>query len=186
MLQDMKKHFVRPTNDMEEVIEKYGDTLYRICIVLLGNIYDAEEMVQETFITYMTENKNFVEEEYKKAWLIKVAQNKSKNMIRYKKRHRCIDISEMNELYQDSAEYKLLEDVLHLEYKYKTVLHLHYYEGYSIEEISKILHIKPNAVKKRLQRGREQFRLLKLMKYKSKEIGHFLLQQIELNLFLIR
>lgn len=144
--------------DMERIIDTYGNMLFRICLVILCNEDDAEDVVQDTFIKYLTKSPTFQDSEHEKAWLITVATNQCKNMRRFNFIRKHIDISELNLYCKDSENYGLLDHLMKLPNKYKTVLLLHYVEGYKVDEIASLLSITLSAVKKRLQRGRELIR----------------------------
>ncbi|MBP5276539.1 MAG: RNA polymerase sigma factor [Lachnospiraceae bacterium] len=147
--------------DLESVIDRYSDMLYKICFLILKNEHDTRDVLQETFLTYYTKNRGFESEEHKKAWLIKVSQNKCKEFLRFHKRHAALPLEEMEEtlIITDGlrgSERELLSLVWDLDYKLKSVVILHYIEGYSVNEIASILKMSPAAVKKRLQRAREK------------------------------
>jgi len=141
--------------DIERIVDTYGNMLFRICLVILCNEKDAEDIVQETFITYFTKSPIFNDAEHEKAWLITVATNRSKNKRRYNFIRKHMDINDLQLFSTDDENYGLLDDLMRLPTKHKIVLVLHYVEGYKVDEIAKILTITPSAVKKRLQRGRE-------------------------------
>ena len=148
-------------DDLESVINRYSDMLYKICFLILKNEHDTRDVLQETFLTYYTKNKGFESEEHKKAWLIKVSQNKCKEFLRFHKRHAALPLEDMEETLVitdglNGNDRELLSMIWNLNYKLKSVVILHYIEGYSINEISSILNMSPAAVKKRLQRAREQ------------------------------
>ena len=69
--------------ELELVIEKYSDMLFKICFLILKNEQDVKDVLQETFIKYITKRPDFKSEEHRKAWLIKVSQNKCKEMYDY-------------------------------------------------------------------------------------------------------
>ena len=147
--------------DLESVIDRYSDMLYKICFLILKNEHDTRDVLQETFLTYYTKNRGFESEEHRKAWLIKVSQNKCKEFLRFHKRHAALPLEEMEEtlIITDGlrgSERELLSLVWDLDYKLKSVVILHYIEGYSVNEIASILKMSPAAVKKRLQRAREK------------------------------
>lgn len=155
----MLQQSVSPTGkDMEKIVDKYGNMLFKICLVILCNEYDAEDAVQETLIKYITKSPTFNDLEHEKAWLITVATNNCKNMRRFKFMHQHMDISNFQLYSKDEENYGLLDILMRLPYKYKTVLLLYYVEGYKIKEIADILKISVAATKKRLQRGRESIR----------------------------
>ena len=85
-------------NNIETIVNTYGDTLYRICYVILKSESDAEDVVQETIIKYFENKPSLKDYEHTKAWLITVAKNKCKDLLRYKQRHSHIDIDEMREI----------------------------------------------------------------------------------------
>lgn len=150
----MKNISARPADDIEVVVRTYGDMLFRLCLVTLGNTNDAEDAVQETMIKYMQKAPRFESEEHKKAWLIKVASNQCKDMIRYRKRHMTIDIEQANEGINENTDSGILDVLMTLPDKYRMVLELYYVEEYSIESIAKIAGRTTSAIKMRLQKGR--------------------------------
>ncbi|MCR5630226.1 RNA polymerase sigma factor [Eubacterium sp.] len=164
--------FIRTEEDVENTIRKYSSLLFRTSFFMLNNKADADDVVQETFCRYMTTDISFNEEEHKKAWLIKVAQNKCRDLLRFHKVRVHIPYEEVEEhlLYSEDVKEKDIEELLELaklNYKYKSVLLLYYYEGYSVEEIADILDISANAVKKRLQRAREKVKVAYEKNYKG-------------------
>ena len=76
-----------PTDDIEIIIRKYGDMLYRLSLIMLKNESDAEDVVQETIIKYYQKAPTFVDSEHEKAWLIKVATNKCRDLLRIRGRY---------------------------------------------------------------------------------------------------
>lgn len=144
--------------EIERIVDKYGNMLFRLCLVILCNENDAEDVVQDTFITYLTRSPAFHDSEHEKAWLITVATNRCKNMRRFKLMHKHIDINDLQLYCKDVESYGLLDHLMKLPIKHKTVLLLYYVEGYKVDEIATLLNITVSAVKKRLQRGRELIR----------------------------
>lgn len=143
---------------VEQAVDKYGNLLFKICLVQLCNESDAQDAVQETFYRYWRENKRFNEEEHEKAWLIRVAINRCRDIRRFEKRHPAIELEELADYYETEEQGTILQEILVLPDKLKLVLQLFYIQGYHVEEIAKMLSISENAVKKRLQRGRSQLR----------------------------
>lgn len=139
---------------LEEVINRYSNTLFKICLVLLCNEADAQDAVQESFCKYWQYHKKFKDAEHEKAWLIRVAINQCKDIRRFQKRHPVINIDDLTDYYATEQQGEVLKEILELPEKMKLVLNLFYMEGYHIDEIARILRISENAVKKRLQRGR--------------------------------
>ena len=144
----------------EEMVTRYINMLFKICLVILGNEYDAQDAVQDTFYRYYYNEPEFSDEEHEKAWLIRVAVNISKDMRRFQNRHPKVYLEQIEDYHTSSEEKEILEELIRLPYKLKIVIYLHYIEGYQVKEIACMLHISQAAVKKRLQRGREQLKLL--------------------------
>jgi len=151
----MQNSSVRPAGDMETLVHTYGNILYRLCLVMLRNESDAEDAVQETFIKYLQKAPQFEESEHEKAWLITVATNQCRDMLRFRKRHPQIDPKLLQELSVNSSESGILEALLSLPEKFRLVLILYYVEEYPIDEIAKIIGKTASAVKMRLQKGRK-------------------------------
>lgn len=143
----------------EVALNKYGDSLMYLAYSYTKNMDDAQDMVQDAFLKFMTKAPEFENDEHEKAWLIRVTINLCKNFLTstYRKTQ-----AELDENISVCDEYStgLAEIVNSLPEKYRTVIHLFYYEGYSHKEISEILNITETAVSTRLMRGRN---LLKSM-----------------------
>lgn len=144
---------------IEEAVKKYSPMLYRICVVMLGNEADAQDAVQDTFCKYLGHVGKFRDEEHEKAWLIKVAQNRCRDMRRFHLRHPQAELSEVGTSYEDPEYSEVLAQLVALPMPVKAAVYLHYIEGYKTMEVSEMLGISVNAVKKRLQRGREMLRI---------------------------
>lgn len=144
--------------DIREAVSKYSDTLYKVCIVMLCNEYDAQDAIQETFCRYLEKKPDFRDEEHVKAWLIRVATNICRDMIRFRIRRPKISIDEVENILVAPEQQETLMELLELPAKQKTVIYLHYVEGYQIKEIADIMGISESAVKMRLMRGRKQMR----------------------------
>lgn len=151
----MKHTSARPADDIEVVMHTYGNMLFRLGLITLGNAFDAEDVVQETLIKYLEKAPQFENEGHKKAWLIKVATNQCKDILRFKKRHPMEDISEINEFTGEKSDSGILDALMTLPDKYRMVLLLHYVEEYRIEKIAEIVGRTPSAIKMRLQKGRK-------------------------------
>ena len=144
--------------DVERIMNAYGNKLFRICLIMLGNPYDAEDVIQETFIKYLQKSPEFKNEEYEKAWLIRVASNKCRDMLRFRTRYATVDMESVNKFTRDSSDNGIVEALMVLPEKFRIVLILYYVEQYKTEEIAKMIGKSSSAVKMRLQKGR---RLLK-------------------------
>lgn len=151
----MKKPSPRTADDVETILETYGDMLYRLCLIMLKNESDAEDAVQETMIRYYQKAPAFASREHEKAWLIRVATNKSRDLLRFRARHQPMPEDAQKGMQQDFMDSGILEALTAVPEKYRLVLSLYYIEEYRIEDIAKIINRTSSAVKMRLQKGRK-------------------------------
>ncbi len=150
----MSHSSAHPPDDVNGIVQAYGDMLFRICYVLLGNYSDAEDAVQETMIKYMQKAPDFADSGHEKAWLITAARNQCRDMLRYQHRRRQVNLENLQELSLDASDSGILEALMSLPEKFRLVLTLYYVEEYRIEDIARIIQRTPSAVKMRLQKGR--------------------------------
>ncbi|MCM1101760.1 MAG: sigma-70 family RNA polymerase sigma factor [Clostridium sp.] len=141
--------------DIGKMVLKYSDMLYKICIVILCNEQDVQDAIQDTFCRCLEKGPDFESEEHEKAWLIRVAVNICRDMLRFRRRHPTVSIEKVADSLA-APERETLRELLELPVRQKTVLYLHYVEGYRVKEIADILGTTEGAVKMRLKRGREQ------------------------------
>ncbi|MEA5051491.1 MAG: sigma-70 family RNA polymerase sigma factor [Oscillospiraceae bacterium] len=142
----------------EEALDDYGDSILRLAYSYLHNAEDAEEVLQDTLIRFIRTAPQLDGEAHKKAWLLHVAANISKNRIGY---NRVRSADELNEelVSQERDDLSFVwEAVRSLPVKYREVVHLFYCEGYRTAEIASILHENEATVRSRLSRGRERLR----------------------------
>lgn len=140
--------------------DKYSPTLYRICVLRLGNKQDAEDAMQNTFIKYCYKSPVFSGEEEEKAWLIRVAVNCCKDFQKSFWQKNTVGLNEAASISTGVIEEAVkLIDVFELSPKNRVVLDLYYYEGYTIKEISDILRISEKSVSSRLSRARQKLKL---------------------------
>ena len=121
---------------------------------MLKNESDAEDAVQETIIQYYRKSPSFENCEHEKAWLIRVATNKCRDLLRFRIRHPQMEDNFLDKISCDSSDSGIMEALASLPEKFRLVLTLHYIEGYRVEDIAKIIHRTSSAVKMRLQKGR--------------------------------
>ncbi len=142
-------------DNVRRILQQYGDLLYRMSLSIVGNSADAEDMVQDTLVTWLSETPDFPDEAHEKQWLVKVVRNNSLMLIR-KRENRDRILSEQAKVSVGrDADYGILDVLYTLPDKYKAVLLLFYVEEYSVEEIATVLKKSVSAVKMRLKRGRE-------------------------------
>lgn len=143
-------------NYIRYVLDTYSQTLIRLCYTYVKNVCDAEDIAQDVFVALLKRGKPFDSTEHERAWLIRTAVNKSKNHLKsgWIKRTVSLDNNAASESDRSEEKNEVMEAVLSLPEKYRTVIHLFYYNGYTINEISEIVGKKPATVGTLLARGR--------------------------------
>ncbi len=154
----MGRPFLRSDDELVRIFETYGGTVYRVCFSFLRVPADAEDAVQETFLRLIRSGPEYESEAHLKAWLIRVASNVCRNMLKSAwRKHE--DLEAYPELAADAGEgNEVLSEILKLPEKYRILILLYYYEGYDGAEIAKILGKSPSAVRSGLQRARRILR----------------------------
>ena len=145
---------------IQELMERYRNSLFVAAFQICKNREDAEDVVQDTFLQYHTNKKEYESEEHIRAWMLRVAINKAKNVnLTFWRRNKQSLEDYMETLTFDTKEAsELFEAVLALPEKYRVVIHLFYYEDYSVQEIAGVLKLSESNVKIRLSRGREMLK----------------------------
>ena len=148
---------MRSEQEVEQAIDLYSDMIRRICLLHLNSHEDTEDVLQEVFLKYVLHSVGFESKEHEKAWLIRVTLNACKDLKRKLFRHSTVSLEVLSEEAASVVpeQMEILETVLSLPAKYKDVIYLHYYEGYTAKEIGTMLHKKENTVYSLLSRGRE-------------------------------
>lgn len=142
---------------LTELFSKYSDLLYRIALVRLRSREDAEDAVQDAFIKYLSHPFVYSSDGEEKAWLVRVLENGCRDILRRRSVREYTPLDEVYDLsVEDEVSRGVFDSISRLSEKYRTVILLHYLEGFSIEEIAKSLSLSKSAVKMRLLRGREE------------------------------
>ena len=146
--------------EANQAIDRYADLVRRVCMIHLKNHADTEDIFQTVFLKYVTGTTEFESEEHEKAWFIRVTINACKDLLRSFFRSRTVSLDDLLEQSDQVPEdhREVLEAVLALPDKYRDVVYLHYYEGYTAPEIGTILHRNPNTVYTLLTRARDELR----------------------------
>ena len=146
--------------ETQALAEQYRDRLFAAAFQVCGNAADAEDAAQEALLRYHLSDKEFENQEHIRAWLLRVAVNWAKNISRSFWRRNTLPLEEYMETLtfdcQESRE--IFREVMALPEKYRLVIHLYYYEDYSVEEIGRILGLRVSNVKVRLSRGRQMLK----------------------------
>ncbi len=147
--------------DVEHYLALYGNNVLTAALCYVKSAGDAEDILQDVFFSLYTYEGEFREDEHVKAWLIKCAVNRSKDLLRSHWYRFSAPLDAASEqIYTDSHDDGLFELIHRLGRKNRIVMYMYYYEGYSVGETAKILGISANAVSSRLKRGRQQLRKL--------------------------
>ncbi len=144
-------------NDINEIIEKYSDMVYRIALTRTGCIENAEDIFQDVFIKFSEKKPKFENEEHEKAWFIRVTINMTKNMNNYSWNKKIVTLDE-SIVFETKEENDVFSVVCQLPQNYKTVIYLSYYEGYKVKEIASLMKTREGTVKTWLFRAREILR----------------------------
>ena len=141
----------------EILYEKYSDLLYRIALIKMRNREDAEDAVQDTFIKYLASPFDYRSDTEQRAWLVRVLNNRCSDLLKRRNLRTHTNLDEISDL-QATEDFPtgVFESVSKLSEKYRTVIVLHYLEGFSVEEIANALTLTKSNVKMRLMRGREE------------------------------
>lgn len=137
---------------IEKTVKQYSSSMLKAAFSILRNTHDAEDAVQEAFVKLITKQPTFHDENHEKAWLLRVTINNAKNIRRLSGRENA-ELHE-NQGFVYTEETDVLNEVLSLPEKYRVVIHLYYYEGYSIKEIAEIIQKPAATVGTLLSRGR--------------------------------
>ena len=144
---------------ISRIVETYSPMLLRLACTRLDDPADAEDIVQEVFLKLLTARPLFRDSEHEKAWLIRTTLHRASDLRRSAAR-RNVPLEEAAQAAAPQAGSELLAAVRALPEPYSAVIHLYYYEGYSIKEIAKLLGVPAPTVGTRLARGRERLRRL--------------------------
>ena len=143
--------------ETQALAETYRDRLFAAAFQVCGNAADAEDAAQEALLRYHISEKQFESEQHIRAWLLRVAINCAKNVSRSFFRRNAVPLEDyMDSLEFDSGEsQEIFREVMNLPETYRLVIHLYYYEDYTVAEIGRILGLTESNVKVRLSRGRQ-------------------------------
>ena len=139
------------------VLSQYADMVYRLAFARTKSRYDADDVLQEVFLRYIRSAPSFEEEEHRRAWLIRTTINCSKTLLTSAWFRKTVPLEDLPAAERTEAG-EVYDAVMRLSLPYRTVIHLFYYEGYSVAEIGRLLDCREATVKTRLHRARNQLR----------------------------
>lgn len=144
--------------EAERLLNTYSSSVLRMAYSYLHNMNDAEDILQETLIKYLSLAPSFNNPSHEKAWLLRVSANLSKNRLIYNRTHSCDELND-SLVAEDRKDLSFVwEAVKSLPVKYREIIHLYYYEGYKTAQIAEITGQKESTVRSNLMRGRERLK----------------------------
>lgn len=146
---------------IEILVNKYGNMILRLSYTYLKNIADAEDVVQDVFLKIVEKMPEVDDEAYEKAWIIRVTINICKNKLKMFWNKNVDLVDEMKEIAsfdEDNDNSDVFKAVMSLSEKYRMVIHLYYYEGYSTPEIANLIDKNEVTVRSLLHRAREKLK----------------------------
>lgn len=149
------------TEIYNQIVSKYADMVYRVALSYAKSVYDAEDVVQNTFIKLLVNAPEFQEDEHIRRWLIKVAVNECKNLWNtyWRRNVDSLDTMITEPCFETEHHHEVYEAVMALPPKYRLVVYLYYYEGYSTKEVGELIGMKAATVRTNLARARKLLRL---------------------------
>lgn len=147
----------RTDPDLSETILTFSDMLFRIALSFTKDSTASEDIIQDVFLHYMTDGTLFLDQEHKKAWLIRVTVNECKKYHRSVWNRKRIPLEDIYP-FETEEKHEVFYLVMSLPAKYRILIHLYYYEGLSVKEISSLLQLKESTIQSRLFRARKKLR----------------------------
>ena len=157
----MKKTNDTPMEDFQALYNRQVNRVYRLALVMLGSQSDAEDMVQMVFLKVWEKKISFRDTDHETAWILTATKNQCKDVLKSYERKHCGTLEEMpepgiaSENHMENVVWLALES---LEPKYRILLYLYYYEGYSIRELTAILKRKESTLQTQLAAGRRKLK----------------------------
>lgn len=142
-------------NDTGDAVSRWGPTVYRMAYAIVRSRHDADDVFQEVFLRFHRSAPAFETEEHRKAWLLRVTVNCARTLLASPWRRRAAPLEDVY-AYEDPSESALDAALAQLSPKYRSVVHLYYYEGYRTGEIAELLGREPSTVRAQLTRARQK------------------------------
>lgn len=161
----MSINLLRTDESIDNIIDMYLPMIYRLALSNVKNNSDAEDISQDVLFKYIKLNPDFECEEHRKNWFISVTVNQCRDFYKSSWR-KCLqeisvnqeDIKTMDLSHKSEVKIDIHNAMIKLPLKYRTIIHLFYYEEMPVEQISRVLEIKLSTVKMRLKRGRDKLK----------------------------
>jgi len=153
----------------ERLLHEYGNSILRLAYSYLHNMSDAEDALQDVLIQFIKTTPKFENVEHEKAWLMRVSINISKNKITYNKIRKTDQLHENLAAAEREDLAMVWDAVKKLDVKYSEVIHLYYYQGYSIVQVAELLSKKESTTRSLLKRARMKLKAVLMEVYDFEE-----------------
>ena len=146
--------------EFEAAVERYADMVFRLAYSYLKSRADAEDVMQETLLKRYMEQADFDSPAHERYWMVRVAVNECKKVLRspWRRRNRPLEEAPETAVFDTPAQSELFQQVMQLPPKYRAAVYLHYYEGYAVREIAALMEANPSTVQTWLMRARGQLK----------------------------
>ena len=152
---------LRAGGEITQIIDRYQSTVYGLALAKTGSPADADDVFQEVFLAYYQSDKQFHDEEHRKAWLLRTTMNQCRRVLASSWRRKTVPLSQREDAsvpFREPEEGRVWAALSALPEKLRLPLYLFYFQELSTQEIAALLSIRPGAVRMRLSRGRERLR----------------------------
>lgn len=149
---------VQLCGNLDELLEVYGDMVYRVALQNMGNIADAQDVAQDVFLRILKKQPQFTSKTHEKAWILRVTINICKDYWKYQRLRTTVELKDNLAGSKETADFGLLYEVMQLPEKYRNVIYLFYYEELSVAMIADILQKKEATILTWLHRARKQLK----------------------------
>lgn len=140
---------------MEEAIRRHGAAVYRLACAYMHSPHDADDVFQDVFLRYAEKAPDFMSEEHRRAWLLRVTINRCRSLYRSAWWKRIVPLENASSVASPPPDDRALSQALgRLPVRYRTVIHLACHERMDTQEIAELLGLKPVSVRSQLSRAR--------------------------------
>lgn len=146
---------------ISDLLDKYSDMVLRIAYTYLKNRADAEDIVQDVFLRIIDKKPSFNDESHEKSWLIRATINMCKNKVNmFWNKNKCSidDVQEFAVSDKYNTDTSVFQAVMALGEKYRVVVYMYYYDGYSTPEIADVIGKNETTIRSLLHRARNKLK----------------------------
>lgn len=157
----MKEYYTKDeiTVRLEKCFTTYKNMVFRLAISQTRNQTYAEDILGEVFLRLVKNIEKLHSEEHIKSWLIRTTINCSKTYLKKMSRE-CLSVPEDLPCFSEPEINDVYTAVSALREKYRTVIHLFYFEDMKIKDISRVMRQSESATKMQLKRGKEMLKTI--------------------------